>query len=185
MRRDEAMAEQRKHYYNDHTLQGYLLAGLIALELVLVGLLLTYLYIQINGIIEGHLYRLHNTHSASWSELLALLGYALAAFLLVNLAALYLAHLIWGRYVRQTLGLFSAGLDRMVALDFSTPLPSTPGRHRIIELIDAWYAKERRRNRQIAQQLERLNDYSGKPLGAAERRALQAILAEYRRLLSD
>lgn len=178
------MAEQRKHYYNDHTLQGYLLAGLVALELLLVGLLLTYLYLEIDGLIESHLYRLHNTHTASWPELLSLLGSAVTVFLVVNLAALYLAHLVWGRYVKRTIGQFSAGLDRIVALDFSEPLPSGPGDHRIIELLDAWYRKERERNRQIALHLERLDSYAGKPLGTMERRGLQAILAEYRSLLT-
>jgi hypothetical protein len=179
------MAEKRIHFYNDHTLQGYLLAGMVALELLLVGLLLTYLYLEINSLIEGHLYRLHNTHTASWPELLSLLGSAVAVFLVVNLAALYLAHLVWGRYVKHTIDLFSAGLDRLVALDFSEPLPSGPGHHRIIELLDTWYRKEQERNRQIARQQECLNSYSGKPLGTRERQDLQAIVAEYRRLLTD
>lgn len=179
------MAEQRKHFYNDHKLQGYLLVALIVLELVLVALLLTYMYIEINRIIEGHLYRLHNTNTASWPEMLLLLGSAMAAFLIVNIAALYLAHLIWGRYVRQTIRLFSAGLDRIIALDFSGRLQSPPGHHQIIDLLETWFAREQDRNRQIALQLERLNGYAAGPLAAQQRQELRQILNQYRSLLGD
>jgi hypothetical protein len=179
------MAEQRKHFYNDHKLQGYLLVALIVLELVLVALLLSFMYVEINRIIEGHLYRLHNTNTASWPEMLLLLASAMAVFMIVNIAALYLAHLIWGRYVKQTIRLFSAGLDRIIALDFSGRLDSTPGHHQIIDLLETWFAKEQDRNRQIARQVERLNSFSDGPLTDRQRREMQQILDQYRNLLSD
>jgi hypothetical protein len=178
------MHEQRKHYYNDHRLQGRLLAALILLQVTLVLSLLAYLHIELNGLIESHLYSFHSAKPASWPEIFSLLLFTIGIFLCVNLAALYLAHLIWGRYVAQTIELFSAGLERMIELDFSADLPAGAAHHRIIELLANWFDKERQRNRDIAQQLNRLQAYAGRQLGESERAELQAILRDYRRLLS-
>ena len=179
------MREQRKHFYNDHGLQGYLLAGLILLEITLVLLLLFYLFSELNQIIESHLYRIHNTRSASWPEILSLLATAMAGFLIVNIVALYLAHLIWGRYVRNTISLFSSGLDRIILRDFSGLPPSAPGQHRIIDLLEDWYSRERQRCQSIELQLEQLANFAGKPLTGQDREELQRILDDYRRLLTD
>lgn len=178
------MTEQRRQFYNDQKLQGYLLVGLIILEFALVLLMLLYFFMELNNIIDAHLYRLHDTQTASWPEILSLLALTMAGFLIVNIAALYVAHLIWGRYVRQTINLFSAGLDKIIARDFSDNPPTHSSHHHIIALLETWFSKEQRRNRQIRVQVERLDSYAGKPITASDQLEIQKILQDYQRLLT-
>ncbi len=179
------MTEKRKQFYNDQKLQGYLLAGLIILEFVLVLLMLLYFFVELNNIIDAHLYRLHDTQTASWPEILSLLALTMGGFLIVNITALYFAHLVWGRYVKQTIYLFSAGLDKIIARDFSDNPPTHSSHHHIIVLLETWLSKEQRRNRQIRVQVERLESYAGKPITPSNQREIQKILDDYQRLLTQ
>lgn len=177
------MHEQRKHYYNDHRLQGYLITALVLIELLLVLALLAYLYAEFNHVIDARFYRIHASDEASWPEFLTLLAQAVGGFLLVNAAALYLAHLIWDRYVRRTVDLFAAGLERMIALDFNADAESRGGQHRIIDLLDSWRARERRRNQEIARLLDRLATIGDEAGSAAADTEVGRILDDYRHLL--
>ncbi len=180
------MGERRKQFYNDQKLQGYLLAGLIAIELVLVIGLLVYLFAEFDSLIDDQLYRIHPADSDSWPAFLALLARAVGGFLLVNALGLYLAHVIWGRYVRRTITVFSCGLDRLIRLDFSLAGSSSAGQHRIIDLLQDWSSRERGRNREIASLVARLSRHDAKaPLDRARRDELRRIVDDYRRLLSD
>ena len=179
------MGERRKQVYNDRKLQGYLLAGLISIELLLVTGLLTYLYAAFNGVIDDQLYRIHPADSDSWPAFVALLARAIGGFLLVNALALYLAHVIWGRYVRRTIAVFSSGLDRLIGLDFATAGSPQPSQHRILDLLQSWSARERDRNREIARLVERLSDHDAAALGSAERNEFRRLLQDYRCLLKD
>ena len=151
------MREKRKHHYNDQKLQGFLISALIVIELLLVIVLLVYLFAEFNRVIDSRLYRIHSGQQASWPEFLSLLAVAVAAFLLVNSMLLFLAHLIWDRYVAKTMELFSNGLERIIQLDFSADAETRPGQHRIIELLATWRAKERQRNVEIGLLVDRLS----------------------------
>lgn len=179
------MKEQRKHYYTDQKIQGYFLAALIVLELLLAGLLMIYLYYEVNSIIDSHLYQMHSVQSTSWGEIFSLLGKSMGGFVLVNLLALYLAHLLWGRYVRQTISLFSAGLDKVLARDFTDSPELKQSHHRLVELMTGWLQKEQRRNQQISELLSRLPAYEGKSIDKADRETLKQTLDEYRQLLTN
>ena len=54
------MSERRRQYYTDQKIQGYLLAALIVLEILLVTGMLYFLYSEINAVIEQHLFRIHH-----------------------------------------------------------------------------------------------------------------------------
>ena len=178
------MIEQRKQFYIDQKLQGYLLAGLIILEIVFVCLLLFYLYDEINLIIEDRLYRIHSVDATSWPEIFTLLTVTMSSFVVINILALFLAHLIWGRYVKQTIILFSAGLDKIIALDFSDSLTSMQSHHRMIDLMEQWFEKEQKRNREVSIQIDCLSGYEGKVIEQKDRENLKQILDDYRRLLT-
>jgi len=177
------MREKRKHRYNDQKLQGYLISALIAIELLLVILLLVYLYNEFNRVIDSRFYKIHSDNSASWPEFLSLLAATVGAFLLVNALLLFLAHLVWDRYVAQTVELFSNGLERMIRLDFSSDAETRPGQHRIIELLANWRAKERQRNHEIALLVDRLSTLGGEISDTGTQAEWRQVLKEYRGLL--
>ena len=177
------MREQRKHYYNDHRLQGYLITALVLIELLLVLALLAYLYVEFNRVIDARFYRIHGSDEASWPAFLTLLAQAVGGFLLVNAAALYLAHLIWDRYVKHTVDLFADGLDKMIALDFGGAAEARARQHRIIDLLDSWRARERQRNAEIAHLVDRLSAIGDDSSGATAVTEPGGVLEDYRRLL--
>ena len=179
------MTERRKQYYTDQILQGYLLVALIALEFVIVFILIFYLNSEINSIIEDHLYRVHQVDKSAWPAIFTLLGVTMGCFVVVNILVLVLAHIIWGRYVKQTLALFSSILDKIINLDFSDTYSSRQHQHRIVDLIEQWFDKEQKRNRDITIQFECLAGYEGKPIGQDEIDNLEQILETYRSLLTD
>lgn len=178
------MREQRKHHYNDHRLQGLLISVLIIIELLLVIALLVYLFAEFNRVIDGRLYRIHGGHAQSWPEFISLLAGAVGAFLLLNTMLLFLAHLVWDRYVARTVEQFSNGLERMGGLDFSADGESSAGQHRIIKLLAAWRDKERQRNTGITLLVDRLAKLEARSTDTQTRAEWQQILQEYRRLLS-
>lgn len=179
------MQEQRKQFYTDQKIQGYFLAALIVMELVLASLLMIYLYVEVNNIIDSRLYQMHGVESASWRDIFSLVGKAIGGFVLVNLLVLYAAHILWGRYVSRTLSFFSAGLDKVMDRDFTDSAELKQSHHELIDLMNQWLKKEQQRNKQISELLNRLADYKGKPIEKSDRQALQHTLDEYRQLLSS
>ena len=146
--------------------------------------MLLYLYDEINIIIEGHLYWIHRTDTNSWPEIFTLLAVMMSSFVAINIIALYLAHVIWGRYVAQTTALFSSVLDKIIDLDFSDLQSPKQGHHRIVDLIERWFEKEQKRNRGRVLQIKRLSGYEGKVLELLDHETIKQILNDYRRLLT-
>lgn len=179
------MQEQRKQFYTDQKIQGYFLAALIIIELVLASMLMIYLYVEVNNIIEGHLYQMHGVESASWTDIFSLLGKAIGGFIIVNLLVLYLSHLLWERYVSKTLSLFSAGTDKMIDRDFTDSPELKQSNHELIDLMSQWLQKEKQRNERISVLLNRLSEYKDQPIEKSDRQALQQTLGEYRQLLGS
>ena len=177
------MIEQRRHFYNDQKIQGYFLVGLVLLEVIIACLLMVFLYIEVNSIIDKHLYQMHSIESTSWSEIFTLLTVSISGFVVINMLVLYLAHLVWERYVRQTIFLFSNGLDKILALDFSDQPVTIQGHHRLLDLMTRWLKKEHNRNQEISVLTKRLLAYEGKAIDKTDYETLNQALDEYRRLL--
>ena len=179
------MNDQRKQFYTDHKIQGYFLTGLIVLELALVIFLIGHLYSAINGIIEDRLYRIHRVEEAAWLDIINLLAVTMGYFILANVFALYLAHVIWSRYVKSTIVLFSVILNRIIDLNFSE-LPDSSDckcHHQVIDMMQQWFQKEQKRNQAIASSVEALSIHDGKLIGQPEKDAIKKILTNYRQLL--
>ncbi|MBC8210533.1 MAG: hypothetical protein H8E21_05645 [Gammaproteobacteria bacterium] len=179
------MSERRKQLYTDREIQGYLLLALIIMELVLVGLLLFFMYQGIDQIIEQQLYQIHRKGAdSSWVSIFMLTGWMMGGFLLVNLIALYLANVIWGRYIRKTVTDFSKRLDKLQRRDFSNSEQDAENSHRMIDLMDQWLLKEKNRSHEIALIVEQLSSPEYKALTSSDRQQLQQYLQKYRRLLT-
>ncbi len=177
------MYERRQQYYTDQVLQGYLLIGLVVVQLVLVLAMLLVLYWQLNQTIENHFYRIHTTSSDAWPELFQLMGWVFAVFLLVDLVVLAVAHGVWGRYLNSIVRYFSRVLDRIIALDFTEGAEAAGQRHRVAVLVEQWFAKEQARYQRIRILLARLPELDARELAPEELETVQTNLAEYRRLL--
>ena len=81
--------------------------------------------------------------------------------------------------------LFSNGLDKILALDFSDMKPSMRGHHRLLDLMGRWLNKEQIRNQDILLKIERLSAYQGKTIAKSDHEMVKQILNEYRQLLTD
>ena len=177
------MAERRRQYYTDQKIQGYLLAVLVGLQLLLVSLMLFYLYAQINTIIDENLYRVHPRDDGAWPDLFRALITVMLVFVAVNIPLLYLAHGYWSRYIRKTVGYFSTVLDKMLVLDFSGLAHSLKRRHPLAALVELWFEKEKARSHRIQRLLDELASYQQDAASEEDLEQVQKRLQEYRRLL--
>ena len=177
------MNEQRKHFYTDHRLQGYLLFGLIVMEFALVLFLVFHLYSGITGIIENRMYRIHSADEAAWPEIFNLLVVTMGYFLAANIAALYVAHVIWGRYVKSTMFLFSTILSKIDNQEFSELKLPKQCRHQVIDLMQQWFNKEKKRRIAIASSIEALSRFEGKINESGDKEQILKVLAKYRQNL--
>lgn len=178
------MSERRRQYYTDQKLQGNLLGVLIVVQVLLVSVLLFFLYGDINTLIEQHIYRIHSKGAESWPEIFRLLAITMSAFLVINIFLLYLAHTVWGRYIKGIISQFSTLLDHIVQRDFSEAAPTGNNAHQTMQLAQQWFNKERQRNNEINILLERLSGYKNKDLDDGDREQVIKTLRDYRQLLN-
>lgn len=177
------MAERRRQYYTDQSVQGYLLIGVTAVEFLLVCVTLWLMHAEISDIISSHLFRVHPMPSGAWPELFTVLATAMVSFLLLNSLLLYLAHSFWSRYIKKTVQHFSILLDNLRKLEFAA-LPVTLKRqHPTAGLMELWYEKEKARNLRLQSLLSKLSEYQKKTVQTEDRDEILKTLQEYRRLL--
>lgn len=177
------MAERRRQYYTDQSVQGYLLIGVITVEFLLVCVTLWFMHAEISDIIISHLFRIHPVPSGAWPELFTVLATAMASFLLLNTLLLFLAHTLWSRYIKKTVQHFSMLLDKLRKREF-TALPVTLKRqHPTAGLMELWYEKEKARDLRIQTLLSKLTHYQQKTPQVEDRDEILKTLQEYRRLL--
>jgi hypothetical protein len=172
------MSERRRQYYTDRKIQGYLLMALVVIEsLLLVGMLYL-LYSEINAVIDAHLFRIHPPHEGAWPDLLHVLARVVGLFLVVNVLVLIAMHLVWSRYIRNTVRHFSMVLEKLVKQDFAPLNESNLRIHPVARLAELWFEKERAREQRLIRLRQRLSEPDD--LGSDE---LVRVIAEYRGLL--
>lgn len=149
-------SHQRKIKYIDHALQKWLLVALVVLEVIVLSIAGTILYVRLNAIVDESLYRIHfggqpSMFSVLLSESMRIIGGMIA----VNLLALFVADRIWVYYVRAILG----ELRRMFActrvLDFRGD-PAIHQRHKVLSLAQDWRRAEKERHVALNQSLEHM-----------------------------
>ena len=167
-----------------------MLVGLILLEVLLVCLLVYFLYAGINQILEDQMYQIHKKADGSLPEIFNLLFFALSGFVATNFAAIYIAHLVWGRYIKKTINVFSTELDKINAHEFSPVTSIGKTHHHMIELMDEWMLKEKSRKTKINSLLRRLSELTSVD-SEEELKAAKSLLNDYqnvlpaRRMVSD
>ncbi|NOZ36935.1 MAG: hypothetical protein GXP11_02495 [Gammaproteobacteria bacterium] len=134
---------RRHRHFIDATIQGRLLAALIVLELILFSGAMIWLYLDLSTIIEGNLYRVHYADTEGLSPFLSTLFTVIPVILLVNLAALWLADVIWRAYVRRIVNQLRRILARISTLDLREEPEDRRVHHDVIDKARSWLENER------------------------------------------
>ncbi len=140
---------RRRRHFIDATIQGRLLAALVGLELILFAGAMVWLYLDLSKIIEGHLYRIHYADTEGLSPFLATLFTVIPVILLVNLAALWVADVIWRAYVRRIVNQLRRILARISKLDLREEPEDRNVNHEVIGKARSWLANERQEFKRI------------------------------------
>ncbi len=148
---------RRRTYYTDFDVQGRLLGSLVVMEVLVVCAALVYLYFRYGQIIERNLYRIHavDKHGIV-PEFIAEFGYVVIGGGVLHLAALWLAHMIWARYVKAVLANFYVTLRKFRDLDFRAPEQPEEAHHEVLGLLARWRRAERERLHRVKLELREL-----------------------------
>ena len=173
--------QRRRRHYLDHSLQGWMLAGLVLMETALFTLMLVLLYQELNVAVEHQLYSAHMDPAAGKANLLDITLRLLGLVVLVNLIAVFLADRVWQRQIGRVTGQLRHILSRAGSLDFRGDCtPST--KHAVLTAACRWYRTEADRARKVRQQLAALKSAVEKEKPPPEiRERLEAL----RKLLID
>lgn len=110
----------RHIHYLDHSIQKWLLVGLVTMEVMLVAIAMWILYITLSDVIEQEMYHVHFAGDPSvFSHLLNEGMKMLGVILLVNLVALVVVDRIWAYWVNGILRSLMTLIDASIQLDFS------------------------------------------------------------------
>ncbi len=142
-------AAPRKIKYIDPHLQGRHWLWLIALELLVIGAALMYLYTGLQQTLENSLYSVHTVNRQSLlSAFFIVLGKVALITVAVNLLLLALGHYLWVRRVRVLMQQFRHQLDNLSQLNFKTPQNQhayNEDAHEFSYLLWRWSNRERHR----------------------------------------
>ena len=171
---------RRRRVYIDPDLQKWLVVGLVALEVTLIGTTLVLLHQRLLDAIGGTLYRVHVVASEPlFAELLHAARTALAGFVVANVVALALAETLWQRHVNGVRCALGALIAAIARLDLSVAEPSE-ARHEVLALVATWRERERERLLALRERANRLAaelDAGGEPERVRERvRELRQLL---------
>lgn len=149
---------RRRRHFIDAGIQGRLLVALLGLEVILFSGAMLWLYLDLSQIIEGNLYRVHYADTEGLSPFLNTLFTVIPVILLVNLAALWLADVIWRGHVRRIVNQLRRILVRISKLDLKEESEDRRVHHDVIEKARSWVANERQELQKIKKTVSALPD---------------------------
>lgn len=137
-------AAVRRRHYIDRSVQGRLLVALVLMEFAVFGAAMLLAYVEMNGVIEANLYKIHRPEASSQPLLMeALLPIVLGIFL-INLMVVLVATRFWSAYVNAIVRPLQDLFSRVSSLDMrETPLEHE--RHEVLALGQRWFDTERQR----------------------------------------
>ncbi len=146
---------RRRRHYLDRSLQGWLLVGLIALEVTLFSIAMLILYQDLNAVVEARLYSAHVDPGGDMPALLQVTLRLLGGLLLINLFAVFVADRLWSRRVNHITGDLRQVLKRVGALDFSRHCPVAED-HAVLAAACRWQSVEAERCQHIREVISAL-----------------------------
>lgn len=165
---------RRRRHYLDRSLQGWLLVGLIALEVTLFSMALLMLYRDLNAVVEARLYSAHAEPGGDMPALLQITLRLLGGVVLVNLFAVFVADRLWSRRVNHITDALRQVLKRVGALDFSRHC-QTAADHAVLAAACRWQSVEAERCQNIRQVINALQttDCGDEAISATRKRLQQ------------
>ncbi len=139
----------RRRHYVDRVLQGRFLAGLVTLEVLLFGIGLFVVYQRMNEVIEQQIFQAHASHEGGISLLINELIQVFPWILVVNVVAVLITSRIWSQYLDKVIQSLRQMLSSGANLDFRDISSQLAGHHEVLDIGEAWMARERNRNRVI------------------------------------
>ncbi len=138
-------SNQRRQHYIDHRIQGTLIIALVVLEVAMVVAVLFHLNGQFEQLLENTLYSIHPPSDEEVrKQIYWEIGVSVVWMSFINLCALVLAHVLWGKYVRKVMASFREGVQFMGTLQFSKPIQRVE-LHAVLNTLSRWQESERSR----------------------------------------
>ncbi|WP_206485985.1 hypothetical protein [Thalassotalea sp. G2M2-11] len=153
------MHNRRKIKYIDKNLQGYLMALLIGLEVIMIIAAMAYLYFSFNSIYDAQIYQIHKDVNEPFYRLFLVEMIKVVAIMsLINIAALFIAHVIWLKHINLIIKHLTDTMRNIGQLNFSfTPADNVPN-HDLSIQIKQWQAHEVVRAQTIRDTVKQLPD---------------------------
>ena len=141
--------EHRRRHYVDRVLQGWLLIGLITLEILLFGIGLYIIYQNMNAAIEMQIFQAHAANESGSTLLLSELMRVLPWILVVNIIAVLITNRVWARYITNIIYSLRQMLVAASKLDFKGVPDQSEYSHEVLEKGAVWMRRERERNQML------------------------------------
>lgn len=168
--------KRRKIQYVDESLQKFLLAGLVLMEVALTAGLTWLMWRHANQIVEDNLYQAHLAGVVPILDQLAQEAlFFLGLFFLVNLTALLVVGVSWRHHVNSILHSFVHLVHKTHALDYSAD-PRIARRHEVLDLAGQHREQARQRLTAFRAHLSALQQ-------ADSTQAVTQVVRELRQLL--
>jgi hypothetical protein len=149
---------RRKRKYLDNNIQGRLMLALIVLESLMVLVALAYLYYRFASIIDENIYRIHKAGElAIYWQLFEEMLLVVVLMSVINLIALFIAHLIWTRHIATVIDCFRRAMYAVgnLSLDFVIS-DQLAERHPLLIQLRHWLVRQRKREHEIQQVISEL-----------------------------
>jgi len=137
------MTENKRHiHYINPAIQNRLIISFIVFEVVLVTLTLYVFYMDINGIVEDNLYRIHVSETTNIELFLAHLFKVVCVLLIVNIFIASIVVWWWHHYINSIVEPLERLIKAITKLDLSQDI-DVSHKHDVLINMNKWYVKEK------------------------------------------
>lgn len=152
------MTQNKRHiHYINPAIQNRLIISFIAFEVILVAIALFVFYLDINGIVEDNLYRIHVSTTSNVELFLISLLKVICGLLIVNLITASIIVWLWRRYVNSIIEPLEMLVETINRLDFSHQIEVSQ-KHDVLINMKHWYDQEKETYEKIRKLLAKIKD---------------------------
>lgn len=147
---------QRHQHYINPAVQKRLMISLMLAELVLISLMLFWLYIDLDALIENNMFKIHIQSTLSAEFIIIRLTKAAIVLLIVNGLVASVIVWYWKSHIKQIISPLDEASNSIRQLDFTaTPHISIP--HETGDIAMQWFQREKKHLMQIRQLIETMD----------------------------
>lgn len=152
------MTQNKRHiHYINPSIQNRLIISFITFEVILVAIALFVFYLDINGIVEDNLYRIHVSTTSNVELFLISLLKVICVLLIVNLIVASIIVWLWRRYINSIVEPLEMLVETIDQLDFSQQIEVSQ-KHDVLINMNHWYAQEKENHEKIRKLLAKIKD---------------------------